>query len=190
MMKYAWLLIPLLLAGCGETIPLWSTDYARQATTHRYADVPPAKALAAAEEVVRLTAPPRNVEVRPSAGGAILHRYYNGLIGFHSTIIDYRFAVDVAPEGRGSVVRLAMRAEQQDLSSDDTVPGFRLSPLLSGSQIRVADPYRLFFARMDYLLGKRPDWVSCAAAPSRLGASMALDPLCFKARDAAPAAGR
>lgn len=189
-MKFAWLVLPLLLAACGETIPLWSADYARQATTHHYTDVPPAKALAAAEEVVRLTAPPRDVQVKPGATGAVMHRYYNGFAGLQSVIVDFRFAVDVAPEGRGSVVTLSMRADEQDLSAPNQMTDFHMSPLLTGNQIQVADPYKLFFARMDYLLGKRPDWVTCAAAPSRLGATVALDPLCFQALDRVPAAGR
>lgn len=189
-MKHIPLLFALAVAGCGTQVPLWTKDYAAQATTRHYADVPPAKALAAAEEVVRLTAPARDVSVKATPGGVEIDRYFNGFIHMHSVTIDYRFTLTATPAGRGSTVTLAIRSNAQDFSAPDAMTGLELSPLLANGPATVADPYKLFFARMDYILGKRTDWVSCTAAPSVLGASIALDPLCQGAEDRAPAARR
>lgn len=179
----AAVLSALLLAACGAPIPLWTPDYAQQQTTRTYADVPPAKALAAAEEVVRLAGDPRDVQVTPTATGAVAHRYYVGFVGMQNVSNDYAFALQVAPAGQGSTVALTLTASRSDFSEDEVIG---TSPFLDNGPIRIADPYKLFFARLDYLLGKRADWVTCAAAPAALGASVALDPLCYRARDGAP----
>ncbi len=39
---------------------------------------------------------------------------------------------------------------------------------------------------MDYVLGLRPDWVTCADAPAAIGAALALDPLCTEAEGGPP----
>lgn len=181
-MKYAWFLVPAALAACGQPIPLWTKDYAQEQTTRSYAGVPPAKLLAAAEQVVRLAGAPRDVQIKPTPAGAVADRYYVGFIGMRNVTIDYTFTLGVTPAGKGSAIDLGMRASIADFSDDDL--DILPSPYLNQPQIQIADPYKLFFARLDYLLGKRPDWVSCAEAPAKLGAVVALDPLCYQAVDA------
>ncbi len=183
-MKYAWFLVPALLAGCGTPTPLWTAQYSNTTTTRVYADVPPAKLLAAAEQVVSLTAPPRDVEIRATPTGAVADRYYVGMIGINSITADYTFNLTVAPAGSGSTLKLDI---EQHI--DGYTPGNdAMQPLPGPAQIQVADPYTLFFARVDYILGKRKDWVTCAAAPTTLGLtnSRALNPLCFGASSAPP----
>lgn len=183
-MRYAWFLAPALVAACGAPIPLWTADYAQRETTRSYAGVAPAQAIAAAEEVVKLAGAPRDVQVTPKPDGAEVHRYYIGFVGLHQVTLDYGFKLTAAATGQGSTVTLAMDASSTD--NGDVPSLFVQGPLLQGNQIQIADPYRLFFARMDYLLGKRPDWVTCAEAPAKLGASVALDPLCNFAKDVSP----
>ena len=188
-MRHAWILVPLLLTGCGAQVPLWSKDYAAAETTRSYPGVAPAKVMAAAAEVVKLAGEPRDVQVKTEGGSLRMDRYFNGFIGMNSVIIDYKFNATVAASGNGSTVTLDMGTDTQDFASTDNVVRMP-SPLVDTPHIQVADPYKLFFARMDYLLGKRPDWVTCSEAPAKLGASVALDPLCAHARDAVPAAPR
>ncbi|MBI1218035.1 MAG: hypothetical protein GC186_05750 [Rhodobacteraceae bacterium] len=182
-MKRAWILLPLALAACDGSIPLWSKDYRTAATTRSYAAAP-AQVLEAARTVVRLAGEPRDVQITNTASGIDAHRYFVGFVGMASITDDYRFSVTATPDGKGTAVSLSISAERMNMNSDEADIG--VSPLLDGAQVQVADPYKLFFARMDYLLGKRPDWVSCAAAPAKLGASIALDPLCANSPDAAP----
>jgi hypothetical protein len=175
-------MLPFALAACGATIPMWSKDYRTAATTRSYAAAP-AQVLAAARTVVQLSGTPRDVQIANTAGGIDAHRYHQGFLGMDSITDDYRFRVTATPDGTGTTVGLSIAALRTDTAGNEDMG---VSPLLSGSEVQVADPYALFFARMDYLLGKRTDWVSCAAAPAALGASIALDPLCTNSPDAAP----
>jgi hypothetical protein len=181
-MKPIWILLPLAVAACGAPIPPWSKDYRTAATTRSYA-APPAQVLAAAREVVQLAGTPRDVQIADTPGGIDAHRYYQGFLGLDSITDDYRFRVTATPAGKDTAVGLSISALRNDFGGNADIG---VSPLLTGSEVRVADPYTLFFARMDYLLGKRSDWVSCTAAPTTLGVSIALDPLCANSPDAAP----
>ena len=185
-MKFA-LTLPaaLLLTACaGQQVPLWSKDVRTAAQTH-HVDAPPAEALAAAAKVVRATADARDVNVKVDGNTETLTRYYVGIIGTAPVTITYTFTLTATPAGKGSDLSLSMKADRSELQDDGFNTAF--NPLLDGAEVMVADPYKLFFARMDYVLGARPDWVACAAAPAVLGASMALDPLCFRAYDTPPA---
>lgn len=181
-MKPIWILLPLAIAACGATIPLWSKDYRTAATTRTYA-APPAQVLAAAREVVQLSGGPRDVQIADVPGGIDAHRYHQGFVALTPITDDYRFRVTATPDGKTTAVVLTISADRSNFGGYE---GSDFSSLLSGAQVQVADPYTLFFARMDYLLGKRSDWVSCAAAPTTLGVSIALDPLCANSPDAAP----
>lgn len=179
-MKKTLLLVPLLLAGCGAAVPLWTRDYASQQTTRTYASAPPAAVAAAAEAVVRQTAAPRDVTVKRTADGVVIDRYYVGYMGLRSVTLDYTFTLHVTPEGKGSRVTLDLAAQR---TFNDNGTDYSHDTVYDGGTIPYGDPYRLFFARMDYVLGKRADWVTCAEAPAKLGAQIALDPLCTKVSD-------
>lgn len=175
----------LTLAACaGQQVPLWSKDVRTAAQSHHVAAAP-AAALAAAAAVVRAMADARDVEVKLDGNTETLTRYYVGMVGTAPVTISYTFTLTATPAGKGSDLTLRMKADRSDLQDDGMNIAF--NPLLDGAEVMVADPYKLFFARMDYVLGTRPDWVSCASAPAVLGATMALDPLCFRAYDAPPA---
>lgn len=178
MKKILWV-VPALLAGCAASVPLWSRDYARQATTRSYAAASPAQVEAAAEAVVRQTAPRRDVSVTRTADGVTIQRYYVGYFGLRSATLEYTFTLHVTPAGKGSRVQVSMAAR----NVGDGLPVPVYSPIYSAQQIQYADPYKLFFARMDYVLGQRKDWVTCAEAPAKLGAQIALDPLCTRVVD-------
>ena len=181
-MKRAWILLPFALAACGATIPMWSKDYRTAATTRSYAAAP-AQVLAAARTVVQLSGVPRDVQIADTAGGIDAHRYVEGFLGMAPITDDYGFRVTATPDGKGTAVGLSISARRTDIAGNEDIG---VSPLLTGEDVQVAGPYTLFFARMDYLLGKRADWVSCDAAPATLGVSVALDPLCAHSPDAAP----
>ncbi len=182
MNRLALVLLPLALGACGTPIPPWSADYARQATTRDYA-APRARVLAAAEEVLRLSAAPRDVTISPRAGGFVGDRYFVAMRGLESVTGDYRFAVSVTPTATGSRIRVTIT----DLNGFDG-PATPFSLTQSGENVQFAAPYTLFFARMDYLLGRRASWPDCNAAPTMLGLHEPLDPLCLEAADRRPPA--
>lgn len=56
------------------------------------------------------------------------------------------------------------------------------SPVMAGMSI-YSGIYDLFYARLDYLLGQRADWVTCKGAKNYEGP---LDPFCMVANDRSP----
>ena len=184
-MRYTWVLLATTVASCGASIPLWTKDYAQSVTTHSYVDVAPAQALQAAKEVITLAAAPHNADFTDRVGGFEAHRYFTGISGMAPVTGAYDFQVTATATGKGSILTVNIRDDSQyDAMS---FPDVSVTPTsYSGGPIQVRGPYDLFFARVDVLLGKRKDWISCAAAPTALNATLGLDALCRAARDAAP----
>jgi len=113
----------------------------------------------------------------------------NGFTGLRRYVI---YAVITAVAGR----------EKWEFQTDDTASGLRASVSISeagsasgsyGQQtpyegvMASAPLYRLFWNRVDYMLGRRLDWVSCADAAKELAASntneLALGGLCGPTSD-------
>ena len=100
------------------------------------------------------------------------------------------WTVETFPEGNGTKVITRHSGQAQGLSPTPTV-GFNgqmgmtatTGPAMQGISTW-AGPYRLFYERMDYLLGKRQDWIRCKDAKE--GYEGNLDPLCLCAEDLLP----
>jgi hypothetical protein len=184
-MRYTWMLLAMTVASCGASIPFWTKDYAQSVTTHSYADVAPAQALQAARTVITLAASPHNADFTDRTDGFEAHRYFTGISGMTPLTGDYVFQVTATAAGKGSILTVNIRDDSQYDSI--AFPDVSISPTsYSGGPIQVRGPYDLFFARVDALLGKRKDWITCAAAPAALNATIGLDALCRNARDAVP----
>ncbi len=125
-MKYlcASLAACLALAACGEPIPPWSKDYAAAATTRSYANVPPARALAAARAVLHQAGRPRDVQIADTATGFTAHRYYVAFRGLTSITGDYVFTLAAEPQGKGSALHLTLadRSQPGAAASSSTAP--------------------------------------------------------------------
>ncbi|TMV84543.1 hypothetical protein FGG78_21645 [Thioclava sp. BHET1] len=176
------ILAALALASCGEPIKPWSLSYREASTTRIYTDTSPAQAITAAETVLKLTSAPRDVSIEPTADGFVGDRYFTGTRGLQIISGDYRFTLSATAQGKNTQVKLRI----DNRNPFDGPVSFTDS--LDRGEVQVADPYTLYFARMDYLLGQRKDWVSCRGAGQQLGLHVALEPICVFAVDHAPAA--
>lgn len=100
------------------------------------------------------------------------------------------WVVETFPEGNATKVITRHSGQAQSMTPTPTV-GFNgqmgmtatTGPAMQGMSTW-SGPYRLFYERMDYLLGKRADWVRCKDAKE--GYEGNLDPLCMCAEDLLP----
>jgi hypothetical protein len=174
------LLLALACAGCGAPAHQVRDrdDYLAEAT-RVYPGESRERILKAAEAVLRQSDPP-DFEFRYTL---------TGFTGLRRYVI---YAVITAAVGR----------EKWEFFTEPDPGGVRSSVSISeegstsgayGSQNRYESAmasvplYRLFWNRVDFMLGRRPDWISCAEATAALEASntnvMALGGLCGPTSD-------
>lgn len=100
------------------------------------------------------------------------------------------WVVETFPDGNATKVITRHSGQGQSVMPTPTV-GFNgqmgmtasTGPSMQGMSTW-SGPYRLFYERMDYFLGKRTDWVRCRDAKE--GYEGNLDPLCTCAEDLLP----
>jgi hypothetical protein len=163
----------IVLAGCTSPAVIESHAEWLHETIRTYPGETSARVIAAAERVLKAS-DPHDVKFDYGTGGFRVTRPF--LI----------YAVVASEEGQDS---WSFRASENEVEATASV-SFRqavtdkfIVPIASPSsshlrfgvvtasssgQKHVIGSYRLFFARMDYLLGKRKDWVLCADAPALL----------------------
>ena len=112
MKKLPLIFAALALASCGEPIKPWSMSYREASTTRIYTNTSPAQAITAAESVLRLTATPRQVSIKPTADGFIGDRYFTGLRGMQFISGDYRFTLSAKAQGKNTEGEAADRQSQ------------------------------------------------------------------------------
>lgn len=168
------------LTACGTAPAPWTRDQQAAATTRSYQGVRPAEALKAAETVARLT-DPRGVRFDYRPGGFRAQRPVFAYMVIAAMTGDYFYDAQVQPTAGGSNIQIKTFNNINGITGSGVFPG-------SGSFVESKGVYDLYFARIDHLLGRRPDWVTCQAAPKVLGVpSHQLEPLCVAAADTAPA---
>jgi hypothetical protein len=122
-----------------------------------------ARLIAGAEAVLNHAAPRRLSFEYTQNGFRALRRstLYGGLVT--AELSDrWRFAASANDAGAAATVRMVQHGTA---SAGTRSQSYREPNLAIGG-------FRLFYARLDYVLGRRADWVSCAAAAAALG----LDP--------------
>jgi hypothetical protein len=144
-----------------------------------------ARVIAAGEAVVR-HADPRDTSFEYNRHGFSARRrfFIYALIATASGMETWTFSSAESAEGASAVVRIIQRG---------TAQAGRQSERFRENQVYVGS-LRLFYARIDYLLGKRPDWITCSEAPEKLALprdNPGLQSLCsltHQGRDAPPPA--
>jgi hypothetical protein len=144
-----------------------------------------ARVIAAAEAVVK-HADPRDTTVEYNRHGFSARRrfFIYAVIATASGTETWTFSSAENTEGASATVRIIQRGTAHAGSSSER---FRENQVYLGS-------LRLFYARIDYLLGRRADWITCAEAQAKLAlptSSPGLQSLCsltHQGRDAPPPA--
>jgi hypothetical protein len=156
----AFLIFACLLAACAR--PERTTthaDWLREAT-RVWPGESKARVIAAAEAVVKHS-DPRDIKVEYSKQGFVARRKF--FIYAVLAAVDgedrWTFHASENAEGASASVRVIQRGTAQSGRFGER---FRENEVYVGS-------FRLFYARVDYMLGRRPDWITCSEAPAKLG---------------------
>jgi hypothetical protein len=173
----------LACAACTPARRVASHDEWLREATRVWPGETRARVIAAAERVVK-HADPRDTTIEYNRHGFSARRrfFVYALIASASGTETWTFSSAENAMGASATVRIIQRGTAQAGSQSER---FRENQVYLGS-------LRLFYARIDYLLGRRPDWVRCADAVERLdlpAAAPGLQSLCsltHQGRDAPP----
>jgi hypothetical protein len=169
------LLALVALAGCGGAPHriVDRDDFLAEATRH-YRNETRERVIRAAETVIRMS-DPEDVEMRYTAAGFVALRKYFIYAVLASASGREKWELTVE-DGRGDEVASLTISE-----AGTTTDGYSSTPYENA--MNNFPLYRLFWKRVDYILGKRPDWVGCDQEEAALRAQgqnpiVALGGLC------------
>jgi hypothetical protein len=149
----------LLLAGCAQAERTTShADWLKEATK-RWNGESKARVIAAAEAVVKHS-DPSDIKVEYNRSGFTARRkfFIYAVIAAANGEDRWTFSVSENADGASAAVRIIQKGT--------TIAG-QSSQRFRDNQTTVGS-LRLFYARLDYMLGKRPDWITCREAVAKL----------------------
>ncbi|MFV0422779.1 hypothetical protein [Oleidesulfovibrio sp.] len=170
MKKMLLLTLLLLLSGCaaGGNIPNGQeelyTQKALGASQKVYTDVTQEQVLQAAEKILLLADPEDTIVSQRRDGISAKREFFRYLILSASTGTDY-WTVAAKQTTSGIAVQVAATAEQAYVLGPES--GSRPvadNSILEKDIIASEALYSLFYERLDYLLGKKKQWLDCSAA--------------------------
>jgi hypothetical protein len=149
----------VILAGCAPAARVTThADWMKEAT-RSWPGETRARVIAAADAVVK-HADPKDTAVEYNHHGFTARRKFlvYALIATASGTETWTFSSAENALGTSATVRIIQRGTAQAGSHSER---FRENQVYLGS-------LRLFYARIDYLLGRRPDWITCSEAAAKL----------------------
>ncbi len=158
-MRILGIFLLLTLAACARPERTTShADWMREAT-RIWPGETKARVIAAAEAVVKHS-DPRDIQVEYSKQGFVARRkfFLYAVLATASGEDRWTFHASENAEGASASVRVIQRG---------TAQSGRFSERFRENQVYVGS-LRLFYARIDYLLGRREDWISCSQAVEKL----------------------
>lgn len=176
----------LAATACAPTDQEWTRESSEQATARVYQGVAPAEAIRQAETVLRLA---DGKDVRFSYGPNSFVAQRDHLIYMVLAAAPGTFSYHVNAESvpGGTKVRMTIANQSTAILPGAVVPQIPTTVPSATDQVRMVEPYDLYFSRLDYLLGKSGEWVSCSDAPKKFGGTMeAYAALCRSAADNRP----
>ena len=187
-----------MLSGC-VSVPTQLTRQEYLDMVSRRYDAPPEQVIAAAEKLLTL-ADGKDFRFGHRPEGFTAHRHYviYAVIAADSTTDMWDVTVRPSGSGSGSEVTIVVRGMSQALAGTVTpVIGGGGGMGISVTSISAnAEPpsqslalYGLIWTRMDYLLGRRADWVTCKQAREQRKAGDTkgdLSQRCLQTKDRAP----
>jgi hypothetical protein len=183
--RWTALLAILVLSGCMRPERTTShADWLKEATRTWHGETK-ARVIAAAEAVLKHSDPKDFTFEYSKSGFSARRRFFiYAVIATAEGEDRWTFAASDNSEGASASVRIIQRGTA---TAGRATERFRDNQTMVGS-------FRLFYARLDYMLGKRADWISCADAPIRLDLAreapglQALCSMTHQANDHAPPA--
>jgi hypothetical protein len=152
--------LALGLAACVSTPKVENHGQWLEEATRSYAREAPERVIAAAEAVLRHADP-----------GDLAFEYRIG--GFTAQRKFLVYAVLAAAQGEDRWTFNAFKASGGARASVSMTERAQVHGAGGTTRVRTnldqIGTFRLFYARIDYLLGRRPDWVACHEASAKLG---------------------
>lgn len=166
--QYAWPALLLVAFGCAQPAQIRDRSGYLAEASRAYPGEDKERLISAAEAILRQS-DPNNIDVRYSPDGFTALRRY------------FIYAIIATQSGR----------EKWDFSASNTAGGTRASLTITEAGVgssayssaaydrpMASVPlYRLFWGRVDYMLGRRPDWITCDQAQAELLSNSAPDTL-------------
>ena len=160
----------IALSGCA-TAPSGPSNRGEWEQIHvrSYDGVTPRQAQDAAEKILKLADKDFKFEY-PESGlvGSRKWMVYAAIVIAGGT--DY-WTIDTKQEGEATRVTVRVTRNSGATTVAPVIGGPGVAPMVSstpGIPVEQATPYRLFWERMDYSLGKRSDWTTCDTLKARL----------------------
>ena len=155
------LCLMLLVAGCANRPPMTRAEYLAL-TTREYSDITVDELYAAAEAMFEFSSPGGYQYAHSDAG---MQAVETGLTASGSwtlsvTKVDRGVRLQVSFSGQGGAAFLPVVTTGGGMGFA-AGPGGMVAPVGTAS-------YDLFWARLDYMLGRRAAWMTCADARERL----------------------
>lgn len=171
MRALAAVLTLLLLAGCATPRPQMTREEWLQTTGREFQGVTKDQALAAAEKVLRLADGDDFVIAHNEEGFRASRRWIVYLVFAAAVGTDY-WELKASPAPGGVRVTVAVSQDSQALTPTATARGDWVATTgpMAGSPVMGNALYDLFWARAEYLLGLREDWMTCPQAQERVKA--------------------
>ena len=169
MSKFAVALVAAVLAGCATTRPQLTRDEWLATTSRTYEGVSKEQVIGAAERLFRL-ADGDDFNIAHNDDGIYASRNWTAYVVIAAAMgIDY-WQLSVTPAGAGVKVRVQVNTQAQGVTPMATTNGAwtATTTAMAGSPVMGTAIYDAFWSRMDYLLGKRPDWMTCQIADERV----------------------
>lgn len=167
--RIAAAVVTVATVGCASVPPQMTRDQ-YLATTTRIYKAPKDDVIAAAEKVLRL-ADGNDFKLAHNADGFTASRAWSIYMVLAATFGNDYWSVKVTERDGASMIETQVASSSQALAPMATTsPGTWTTSTLPGGSSPVDGPalYELFFARMDYMLGLRPDWPTCKWSDQRV----------------------
>lgn len=159
----------LIMSGCAAPIKRMERDEFLAATSRIYR-APKAQVLSAAEQVLKL-ADGDDVVFTHNREGFTAQRFWTVYLVLAASFGTDFWVLKTSEQGDLLLVELQVGTSAQAVAPMATTnPNTWTATSLPANAMPVTGPalYELFFARLDYMLGLRPDWPTCAWSDRRL----------------------
>ncbi|WP_255631133.1 hypothetical protein [Caballeronia sp. dw_19] len=159
------------ISGCGVAHPPMSRDEFLSTTRRDYADISPDQVFSASEKLFRL-ADGNDFAISWTDDSVIANRSWSIYLVFAASFGTDYWIVKASPANGATRVQATVGSAASPVFGMPTGGGGASATTLPGGVMPIQGTaiYEVFFARLEYLLGKRSDWMSCQESNDRVKA--------------------